>query len=193
MLLHTLWKILYWCWVAVELYVLFGTRVRRKDRSGDGKNPDRGSLIVLWVTIFSSITVASSIGALYKPTDMHAGQWLAAAAVLLLAAGLAIRVTAIYTLGKAFTANVNVHATQTVKQDGVFRYVRHPSYTGMLLIFLSLGCALHNWLSLAIVMLPPLAALLYRTHVEEAALSDAFGRQYIDYCQRTKRFVPGVY
>lgn len=192
-MLHVLWKVFYVSWIAVELYVLFGTRVRRKDRDDSGDNHDRGSLALLWVTIMSSITAASFLGALYERTNIEAGVWMPLAAVVLIAAGLAIRLTAIYTLGRAFTANVAIHAEQTVKQDGVFRYVRHPSYTGMLLIFVALGLHLHNWLSMVVVTIPPMLALLYRTHVEEAALRGAFGQQYVDYCQRTKRFVPGIY
>jgi len=192
-MLHVLWQVFYFSWIAVELDVLFGTRVRRKDRNDSGDNHDRGSLALLWITIMSSITAASFLGALYLRTDIRGQAWMAPASLLLLVAGLAIRVTAIYTLGKAFTANVAIHAEQTVKQDGVFRYIRHPSYTGMLLIFVALGLHLHNWLSMVVVTIPPVMALLYRTHVEEAALRGAFGQQYVDYCQRTKRFVPGIY
>jgi protein-S-isoprenylcysteine O-methyltransferase Ste14 len=42
-------------------------------------------------------------------------------------------------------------------------------------------------------MVPPFAALLYRIHVEEAALTGAFGEQYTDYSRTTKRLVPGIY
>jgi protein-S-isoprenylcysteine O-methyltransferase Ste14 len=39
----------------------------------------------------------------------------------------------------------------------------------------------------------PTAALLYRIHVEEAALREHFGAEYVAYCAETKRLVPGVY
>ena len=71
--------------------------------------------------------------------------------------------------------------------------MRHPSYTGMLLIFLAIGLNTKNWLGLAIIVLLPMAALLYRIHVEEQALQGAFGREYAEYSQRTKRLIPGVY
>jgi protein-S-isoprenylcysteine O-methyltransferase len=186
----SLWKVLSYTWFAVELYVLFTTRVRNRT---NGKSPDRGSLIVLWVTIFSSIFLASAIGLGYSPTAIHDARWMQPTALVLLAVGLVIRITAIYTLGRSFTANVSIHETQTLHQSGLFRYMRHPSYTGMVLIFLALGLRMQNWLSLLVVMVPPVAALLYRIHVEEAALTGAFGEQYIDYSQRTKRLIPGIY
>jgi protein-S-isoprenylcysteine O-methyltransferase Ste14 len=186
------WMGLYWLWMAVEIYVAFTARIRRGGKTGVTVS-DRGSLFVLWVVIFSSISGAFWIAATYSPTAIHAGHWLRVTADLLFAIGLLVRIVAIYTLGRSFTANVSIHATQTLNRSGLFHYVRHPSYTGMLLIFLALGLRMQNWLSLCIVLIPPFAALLYRIHVEEAALTGAFGEQYIDYSRTTKRLIPGIY
>ena len=63
----------------------------------------------------------------------------------------------------------------------------------MLIIFLAIALADRNWISAALVLILPAAALLYRIHVEEAALRGAFGAQYADYSRTTKRLIPGVY
>jgi protein-S-isoprenylcysteine O-methyltransferase Ste14 len=186
----SLWNILSYTWFAVELYVLFTTRVRNRSQ---GKSPDRGSLIVLWVVIFWSIFLASAIAVKSPATRIYGVGWMRPAALVLLAVGLIVRITAIYTLGRSFTANVSIREAQTLQQNGLFRYMRHPSYTGMVLIFLALGLRMQNWLSLLIVFVPPVAALMYRIHVEEAALTGAFGEQYVAYSQRTKRLIPGIY
>jgi len=44
-----------------------------------------------------------------------------------------------------------------------------------------------------VLIVPTTAALIYRIHVEEAALSGAFGQQYADYSKATWRLVPGLY
>jgi protein-S-isoprenylcysteine O-methyltransferase Ste14 len=119
--------------------------------------------------------------------------WLRIAAIALLVAGLAIRWAAIFTLGRSFSTNVAIHATQTVHKTGLFRWVRHPSYAGMLLIFTAIGLSQHNWVSLAIMLVFPTAALLYRIHVEEMALTEAFGEDYLEYSRVTRRLVPGIY
>jgi protein-S-isoprenylcysteine O-methyltransferase Ste14 len=186
------WKVLYYFWFAVEFYVLFLTRTRSTKDAG-GKSPDRGSLMVLWVVIFCSIFAASWIAAAHSSTVISDADWMRPAALVVLAVGLAIRVTAIYTLGRSFTANVNVSDTQKLHEVGLFRYMRHPSYAGMLLIFTALGLRMQNWLSLLLTVVPPVCALLYRIHVEEAALTRAFGDQYVSYSERTKRLIPGIY
>jgi protein-S-isoprenylcysteine O-methyltransferase Ste14 len=43
------------------------------------------------------------------------------------------------------------------------------------------------------VVILPTAALLYRIHVEEMALTEAFGPQYLEYSRTTKRLFPGIY
>jgi len=184
-----IWRFLYWAWAASEVGILLITRTRRSS----GSVRDRGSLLILWPTIFFSISAAFWIGDSRPPTLLPGAHWVAAASLFCLAAGLAIRWTAIFTLGKSFSANVAIHAAQTVHKTGLFRFVRHPSYSGMLLIFVSIGLATRSWLAFAIVLVLPMAALLYRIHVEEAALTAAFGADYIEYSQSTKRLIPGVY
>ena len=181
----TFFGVLYWGWVASEVGVLLITRTRK----GGGNVRDRGSLMLLWPTILLSVGGATMYGESHAPTMPHMG----IAARVLFVAGLAIRWTAIWTLGRAFSANVAIRVRQKLCTRGLFRWVRHPSYTGMMLIFLAIGLATRNWIGLAIIMVPTTAALMYRIDVEEAALGEAFGREYAEYCAVTKRLVPGVY
>ena len=106
--------------------------------------------------------------------------WLKLAALAIFIAGLAIRSTAIFSLGKAFSSNVAIHATQTVNTSGLYHFVRHPSYLGLLLVLFAIGLHSRNWIAFALAFLPP-AALLYRIQVEETALNAAFREQYAAY------------
>ncbi len=61
------------------------------------------------------------------------------------------------------------------------------------MIFTAIGMRVANWTSLAIMLVFPMAALLYRIHVEEAALTEAFGGEYAEYSKATKRLIPWIY
>jgi protein-S-isoprenylcysteine O-methyltransferase Ste14 len=189
MSLSIVFKYLFWLWTASEILILVVTRTGRKG----GQVKDRGSLLILWPVIFCSITAAIWCGESHQPTMWGGAPWLKLLALLLLIAGLAVRWTAIWTLGRSFSANVAIHATQTLNRSGLFRWVRHPSYSGMLLIFAAVGIRERNWVSLAIMLVFPTAALLYRIHVEEMALTEAFGPEYTQYQRETKRLLPGIY
>ena len=92
--------------------------------------------------------------------------------------GLALRVWAVLTLGRSFSTFIQVDADQAVVTHGPYRWVRHPSYTGLLLIALGFGLGVGNWLSLAICAVIPLVGLLPRIAVEEAELARVLGDQY---------------
>jgi protein-S-isoprenylcysteine O-methyltransferase Ste14 len=53
--------------------------------------------------------------------------------------GLTIRLWAIVALGRAFRTTVEVDAGQAVVSTGPYRWVRHPSYSGLLLIVTGFG------------------------------------------------------
>jgi len=183
------WQILYWAWVASEVAILVVTRTRE----GGGEIRDRSSLRVLWLVIVVSITAGIWIGETHRHTIFHGAWWVRPVSLGMIAVALAVRWTAVLTLGRSFSANVAIHATQTVHKTGLFRFVRHPSYSGLLLVFAAIGLHTRNWLSLAVIVIPTTAALMYRIHVEEAALREAFGDEYEAYSRRTKRLIPGVY
>jgi protein-S-isoprenylcysteine O-methyltransferase Ste14 len=113
--------------------------------------------------------------------------------LILLMTALAIRWTAVFTLGQAFSANVAIRESQRILRSGLYGVVRHPSYLGLLLVFVAIGIHSRNWISFALAVLPTTAALFYRIHVEEQALREAFGDEYAQYSRVTKRLVPGVW
>ncbi len=189
MSLATLWAAMYWAWIVLEIAVAVGTRTRR----GEGKVQDQGTQILLWAVIVLSL-VASGWMQHLELADMQVGErWLRPASVAVLAAGLAVRITAILTQGRWFSANVATHAAQTIQRKGLYRFVRHPSYLGMEIIFFAIGLHTHDWACLAAAFVPPTLAVIYRIHIEEAALLGALGSEYAEYMRTTKRLIPGVY
>lgn len=113
--------------------------------------------------------------------------------ISLLVIGVTIRWTAIYTLGKYFTGTVMIKDDHRLIQSGLYRHLRHPAYTGALVAHLGLGLSYSNWFSLTLSVVPFLAAALYRIHVEERALAEAFGEEYRAYSRHTKRLIPKLY
>jgi protein-S-isoprenylcysteine O-methyltransferase Ste14 len=154
---------------------------------------DRGSRALLWGAIIAGLWAGTAARSASGAGIRVSEPWLSGASLALLLAGLVIRWTAILTLGRYFSTGVAIHQGQRIVRTGLFRLVRHPSYSGLLLLFLGLGLSYGNWLSFALIVVPFLAALLYRIQVEEASLTEALGRDYIEHCRSTKRLLPGIF
>ncbi|HEY5808721.1 MAG TPA: isoprenylcysteine carboxylmethyltransferase family protein, partial [Povalibacter sp.] len=162
-----------------------------------GKNTaaraDRGSLLMIW-TVVLSVLLAAAILQRYVPQ----AQWpmtpaLYLSALTVFCVGLALRWYSIFYLGKYFTVDIAIATDHRVIDTGPYRYVRHPSYTGVLLEFLGLSLCMGNVASLLLVMIVVAAVFLYRMRIEEAALQAALGTAYTQYMERTRRLIPFVY
>lgn len=181
-------------WIVVLLFpvseVILGFW-KRANRSS-ARSEDQGSLRLLWLVIGASVGLAIvfqsiRIGRVHESLTMYR-----AIALGLFLGGFAIRWSSIITLGRLFTVDVAIHRDHTLVDRGFYRYIRHPSYTGLLMIFLGLGISFENWLSLCAIIVPATLAILNRISKEEAALHGALGDSYTAYCARTKRLLPGV-
>ncbi|MGA7269475.1 MAG: isoprenylcysteine carboxylmethyltransferase family protein, partial [Acidimicrobiia bacterium] len=106
--------------------------------------------------------------------------------------GIALRQWAVFTLGRYFTVVVRVSGTQRAIDRGPFRWVRHPSYTGLLLTLAGLGMAIGNWLSLASLIVLPSIGLAFRIRVEEAVLMSTL-KGYREYAEGRPRLIPWVW
>ncbi len=176
-----------WCISEIVLGVV------KRARGRDTVVRDRGSIILLWVVIGLSVPVGVVVQSRQFGRITVGSSHLVAIALVLLVVGLLIRWMAIHTLGRLFNTNVALHDDHVIVRRGLYSKIRHPSYAGLLLAFVALGLALGNWLSLAIVVIPVGLALGYRMRVEERALVEAFGQDYVDYMSATRRLVPWVY
>ena len=157
------------------------------------KRSDRHSLAILWSVILISVTSAVFAAFLVPKGALPHRQQLYLLGLGLFIAGLLLRWYSIIRLGRFFTVDVAIAHEHRVIDSGPYRLIRHPSYTGILLAFVGLGLCLGNWVSLLIVTLLPLGAFLWRITVEERALADGLGEEYLAYVRRTKRLVPFVY
>jgi protein-S-isoprenylcysteine O-methyltransferase Ste14 len=177
-------------WMALEIWLVI-----RDASHGRGKtSADRGTRSFNFIAILAGIGIAAllnGISRFFFPGGRSITVFIIGIALML--AGMALRFWAVATLGTAFRTTIETHQDQKVVESGPYRLVRHPSYSGSLLICLGYGIALQNWLSLLAAVGLPLIALLYRIKAEEVELSTALGAEYVEYQKRTKKLIPWVW
>jgi protein-S-isoprenylcysteine O-methyltransferase len=165
----------------------------RPAKAGARSPADRSSTRLLWILIPVSMFLGFQWEFGLPAASFGYQSWINVLGIATVIAGLALRWYSIIYLGRFFTVNVEIAADHQLIDAGPYRHLRHPSYTGALMAFLGLALCTQNWASLAIMVGGPTAAFLYRIHVEEIALSGAFGERYRQYLQHTSRLIPGVY
>jgi protein-S-isoprenylcysteine O-methyltransferase Ste14 len=182
---------LFWAVFLLAYVPEFALVARTKPEKGE--KSDRGSLVLILLAGWIGSTAAFIVAG-FQVFAMRSNQkaWFATGLAVLICGSL-LRRHCWRMLGKHFTGDVRAAADQPVVDRGAYRWVRHPSYTGGILMYLGTGIALTNWLSALIITAAGGLAYLYRVRVEERALQATLGSRYHEYMQRTKRFVPFVF
>jgi len=154
---------------------------------------DSGSLRLLlggqWIALLIAFPVAF-LGASAFPRQLRFSLFAVGISLLLL--GSLLRRYCWRTLGEFFTGDVRARRDQPVIRSGPYRLVRHPSYTGGMMMFIGIGLSLGNWISVALLAFSTVALYSYRVSVEERALLETIGEPYGVYMKERKRFIPYV-
>lgn len=157
------------------------------------RKSDQGSLLLLWLVIPVATLLALLIGRHLDFADLPFFRLHHEIGIALMMAGILLRIHAVVYLGRFFTVNVAIAHDHTLIDTGPYRWIRHPSYTGILLVYLGIGLCLANGVALAVILLPSIALMLWRIRIEEHALQAGLGAPYTDYMQRTSRLIPWIY
>ena len=105
--------------------------------------------------------------------------------------GAALCVWSRLVLGRNWSASVQLKQDHELIQSGPYRHVRHPIYTGFLLLFLGSAIMIGEWrgvVSVAIVFV----SFWRKLRREERWLGEHFGPAYQAYRLRTKALLPAL-
>jgi protein-S-isoprenylcysteine O-methyltransferase Ste14 len=177
-------------WLLLEFSLVIRDRVQGKGRTEKDKGTRNYTLLSIIISMILSLFIMQNTDFSFVGKTIDLFIWLGAIAIVV---GLAIRVWAILTLGNSFRTTIETYQGQYVVKDGPYKLIRHPSYSGAMLICLGYGIAFQNWLSLIILIVIPSMAILYRIPYEEAELVNVLGEAYSDYQKKTKKLIPFIW
>lgn len=166
---------------------------RAQKTSTEAGSKDRGSVKVMTAAMSTALVLAFPVAFLDPwpfPESVHPESF--AAGMLLVVLGSLLRRYCWRTLGEYFTGDVQARAGQPVIRTGPYKLVRHPSYTGGLMMNAGVGLALCSLLSVTLLTVTALVTYVYRVRIEEHALVDTLGEPYRIYMRESRRFIPYV-
>jgi len=165
--------------------------VRQGRRDAGAADAKSIQVIVLgmWVALLAAFPLAW-VPALQIRTQRVA---VFAAGTLVLIAGSLLRRHCFKVLGASFTGDVRARADQQIITRGAYAILRHPSYTGGILMLTGTGIALGSWASALLLAVVSFAVYSYRIAVEERALLATIGEPYRQFASTRKRLIPFLY
>jgi len=129
---------------------------------------------IFWETVLNYSKFASTVSLSYTFVMGTGMVWM----------GMCIRFLAIKRLGGLFTTDITVHNNHKLIKNDIYKYLRHPSYLGLLLSCFGLAMMiLHIFPFLVFLFL--IAVYTYRAKVEEKVLIKTFRGKYINYKRKT--------
>jgi protein-S-isoprenylcysteine O-methyltransferase Ste14 len=121
-----------------------------------------------------------------------AGSAVYLVAVALTAAGLLFSVWARLHIGRNWSGTVTIKQDHELVDDGPYRFVRHPIYTGLLVAFIGSALASDNGRGVLAVVIA-FAALWRKLKLEERWMIETFGEAYVRYRERVPALVPRIF
>ena len=113
------------------------------------------------------------------------------AASILCVCGLALCLWARAILGRNWSGTVTLKENHELIVRGPYRLVRHPIYTGLLVMLLATAIQLGH-LAGMIGVLVVLVSFWIKSSYEEELMLKQFDKQYADYQERVKRIIPFI-
>jgi protein-S-isoprenylcysteine O-methyltransferase Ste14 len=185
---NVIFIILITLWAMLDFYVLFF--MQKRDHKV--KREKKSKFVIIFGIIIGMLTGPFFIeGA--KETYMLPFITSRFIGLFVISIGLIVRVIAILQLGQHFSKDIDIFENKKVYQNGLYKYVRHPSYLGEIMIFLGVALVYNDLIASLIAFIVPTLAFIYRIEVEERFLLTYMQADYEAYQKKTKRLLPFIY
>jgi protein-S-isoprenylcysteine O-methyltransferase Ste14 len=95
-------------------------------------------------------------------------------------------------MGNSWRVGIDRKIKTALVTTGVFKRVRNPTYSGLLLICIG-SFLIFPTISFMVWMIVFYISIEFQVRIEEEFLTESHGEQYNRYCQTTKRYIPYLY
>jgi protein-S-isoprenylcysteine O-methyltransferase Ste14 len=148
-------------------------------------------LLLAWVGFM--IPIAWVATPVFDFAEYASHAWALAVGTLAYAIGFWLFWRSHADLGTNWSVTLQVREHHGLVTSGVYRTIRHPMYTSLLLISVGHAFVIPNAFAGLAYLVPMVLLVAFRVGPEERLMRETFGAQYDEYAARTHRLVPGVW
>ena len=178
--------------VMIAIRAPHGHRCQQVKIAKSHKTPLEGGLLVLvWIGFFIPFVWIASPAFSFAEYPLRAAPL--AAGVICFVFGLWVFYRAHADLGTNWSITLELREQHQLITRGVYRQIRHPMYSALVLYSLAHALVIPNWVAGPSNVIAFGILLALRVGAEERMMRDEFGNEYAAYAARTKRLIPGVW
>lgn len=172
--------------VWISEFILFRNR-----GTGQEDPVEKRSFFLIFSALAATIAAAAVLGEMRSISQ--AMPWLKTVGITLFGLGVFLRFWGILHLKSQFTRHVTVQQGDGIVSTGPYRKLRHPLYTGLLLIAIGMALFFQSLIAALVGGVWVGWALAKRMDGEEAMLIEEFGEEYREWMKRRARLIPFIY
>ncbi|MBA2728868.1 MAG: isoprenylcysteine carboxylmethyltransferase family protein [Parachlamydiaceae bacterium] len=185
-----LWLSVLWFILELIIRIIARINISPQINNHEAESKDKGSWWL--IALASSLMSGMILLVLHMRWDSDLPGYLFPIGISLMILGLALRIYAVVSLGKFFTMKVIIFSNHHLVMDGPYKWLRHPSYTGILIATIGFGIASGYLMVLFAFLVLLFFALGYRIYVEEKALGNEFGDEWFAYTTTRWMILPWI-
>lgn len=148
-------------------------------------------LTIAWVAFFVPLVWVAAPVFVFADYPLRPVPFLAGSACLVVGLWLFARSHA--DLGTNWSITLEVREKHQLVTHGIYRALRHPMYSALLLYSLGQALVVPNWIAGPSYAVAMSLLFAFRLGPEERMMLEEFGKDYEAYRARTKRLVPGIW
>jgi len=148
-------------------------------------------LVLAWVGFFVPLIWVATPAFRFAEYPLRTGPLVAGVACFVIGLWLFYRSHA--DLGTNWSVTLEVHEGHRLITQGVYRRVRHPMYSALLLYSIGQALVIPNWVGGLSNLVAFVTLFALRVGPEERMMAQQFGNGYAQYTARTKRLIPHVW
>lgn len=159
--------------------------------AGETRDTDKNSVFAILISTSMAQLTAVTEWAYFREQSEHIIP--TAIGISMLVSGSLFRIWSIQTLGRFFTATVQIKEKHRIITRGPYSIVRHPSYLGAYIAIVGGAIFLQSVFGFIVAMVAMAVAYKLRITAEEETLTKAFGKDYLAYKTQTSKMIPFVW
>ncbi|WP_123053363.1 isoprenylcysteine carboxylmethyltransferase family protein [Clostridium sp. JN-1] len=187
---HDVFQTVFLIWLIVECAIFIFTFHKSFSKNSDKKFKDKGSFFTIVIGVYACIYFSFLFRNKLNLILPHSFFWVG---IIFMSVGIVIRCWAVFTLRKFFSLSVIVESKQSIVSSGPYKLIRHPAYTGTILTLIGISISIKSIMSILTALIIISVVYGYRIKIEEKVLINSFGKEYLNYINKTWKLIPWVF